>query len=253
MRSALLGLSAILMLAVATPLAAQQAPALGDLVIAFEYDGMPPAPALVPLPAAPAVCKPPINQPGSVIVGKNGGVRDVLVQLFLAPGQKPPAAPAPVRPAPTMTNLNCEFVPHILLVQAGENFVLMNNDPIPHNMNVASVFKPINTLLGGGPFKTKFDKAERMPIQVTCNIHPFMAGWIVATDHPFVGVSDAAGKLVIKDLPVGNYTFQAWTERAGYVTNLREKQGGKPVAWPRGKFDVKIAAGQNDQGVFLIK
>jgi hypothetical protein len=252
MRYALLGLSAVLALLLAAPLAAQQPPANGDLVIAFEYDGVPPQPTRVPAAAVPAGCVPPLFD-NSLVVGKNGGIRDVLVQLFIPLGGKPPAAPKPAGPAPEMTNRNCEFVPRMLLVRAEQKFMLTNNDPIGHNMNVASIFKPINNLLPpNAKLAVALDKPERMPIRVTCNLHNFMGGWIVVTDHPFVGASDETGKVVIKNLVPGDYTFQVWTER-GFVPSPKEKATGKVLNWDRGKFNVKIAAGQNDQGVFLIK
>jgi hypothetical protein len=87
---------------------------------------------------------------------------------------------------------------------------------------------------------------ENLPSPVSCSIHPWMRGWLLIKDHPYMGVSDADGKVVIKNLPVGKWTFQFWHERAG---NLREvKRNGESVQWTRGRLEVEIKPSLNDLG-----
>jgi hypothetical protein len=50
-------------------------------------------------------------------------------------------------------------------------------------------------------------------IKVTCDAHPWMTGWLVVTDHPFVAVTDERGAFKIDGVPPGSYQLQIWHER----------------------------------------
>jgi hypothetical protein len=224
---------------------------VGDLVLAFEFDGQPPqlAPLAGPVPAG---CKGPLADP-ALVVGPQGGVRDVLVSLFIKPGEKPPAFPPPPVNGPTINNKNCEFVPHMVVLQTGSKLTLGNLDNIPHAVNLACTVNQVvnQTLPGQAQLNLTLARPERLPIRVSCPIHPFMSGWVVLSDHPYVAASDPAGQVVIKNIPVGNYTFRAWHERVGFV--IAPKKDGAAQNWSYGKFEVKIAKGVNNLGLFKVR
>ena len=122
---------------------------------------------------------------------------------------------------------------------------MKNSDPVGHNSNLQPLGDTaINPLLPpGGQAPYKFNKKQSIPQQVTCNIHPWMKGYILPRDNPYAAVSAKDGTLTIKNLPTGDLEFQAWHEKAGYVDT---------PAWPKGKFTHNIKAGANDLGTIKL-
>jgi ABC-type Zn2+ transport system substrate-binding protein/surface adhesin len=49
-------------------------------------------------------------------------------------------------------------------------------------------------------------------------VHPWMNSWVVVSDTPFVGVTDATGSFTIPDVPPGAYTVSIWHETLGEQT-----------------------------------
>jgi hypothetical protein len=92
----------------------------------------------------------------------------------------------------------------------------------------------------------KFATEERVPSKVACNIHPWMSGYLVVRENPYFAVSDKDGKLTIKNVPAGKWTFQFWHEKSGYID--AGKQEGKNVQWRRGRVELDIKAGGTDLG-----
>ncbi len=45
-------------------------------------------------------------------------------------------------------------------------------------------------------------KAEKSPLPVDCNIHPWMHAYVVVLDHPFVAASDSDGNISLPGLPI---------------------------------------------------
>ena len=73
-----------------------------------------------------------------------------------------------------------------------------------------------------------------------------MSGYLVIRESPYMGVSDENGKLVIKNLPVGKWTFQFWHEKAGNVRNVQ--LNGEATEWPKGRVELTIKSGANALG-----
>ena len=128
----------------------------------------------------------------------------------------------------TLTNLKCAFVPHVAIGFQGSKVIQKNDDPIFHN---------IHTYLNG---KTMFNiglpekgSSVAKPLlrtglmEVTCDSHPWMHGYLQIFDHPYAAVTDAKGNFIIKDVPPGTYTVEAWHEALGKVkeANIKVESG----------------------------
>ena len=80
--------------------------------------------------------------------------------------------------------------------------------------------------------------AEKLPIEVQCNIHNWMKAYWLILDHPYASISDENGKFTIADLPVGEHEFAVWQEKTGYIER---------------KFKVTVVAGETtDVGVIKV-
>lgn len=213
----------------------------GNLTAKFVVTGKAPTPAKLDVNKDQQFCGKHGLVDETVVVGKDGGLANVVVYLTPAIGQKVPANPNLKLPAEVkIDNKNCRFAPHILVMTTDQKLVIGNSDPVGHNSK-ADLFAnaPFNDLIPANGSVTKtLQKAERVPAGISCNIHPWMKGYLVVRDNPYVGVTDEEGNLKIDGIPAGEWAFTVWHE-TGYVKGA---QKGKDLGWKRGKVTVKIAA-----------
>ena len=59
----------------------------------------------------------------------------------------------------------------------------------------------------------------------------------------YAAISAVDGTFSIAELPVGQWQFQAWHERVGYLDT---------PDWPKGRFSISIKPGINDLGTIKI-
>ncbi len=229
----------------------------GDITATFILDGNAPAPKKLDT-AKEQMCteKDKMLFDETLTVNKdNKGIRDVVAYLFLKPGEAAPAMhpdQEKSREQPVeLQNLGCRFVPRISLVMTNQTLVVKNPDPFGHNTNITLFENPSQNpnLPAGAKVEFKFTKAEKRPAPVACNIHPWMGGYILVKDHPFMGVTDGDGKLTIKNVPTGSRTFQLW--HGSYISTA--KQNGKAVKWDKGMVKIDVKPGTNDLGEIKIE
>jgi plastocyanin len=142
-----------------------------------------------------------------------------------------------------LDNLGCRFQPHAVGIRTGQTLVVGNKDTVGHNTNVASakngMFNPM--VPAGSDLKKKFTKAERNPVPVSCNIHPWMKGYVLVQSNPYMAVTSKDGKFEIGKVPAGvPLTFQTWheasTNSSGAVSADRPD-----LKWqPNGRFTVTL-------------
>jgi plastocyanin len=222
----------------------------GNLKGKFVFDGKAPTPAKLKIDKDPAVCAAPghVLVDETLVVGDDGGIANIVVALYLKPGDKKPEthpsfAELIKKPA-ELDNIKCRFEPRITVVYAGQELILKNSDPVGHNVKANLLINPaFNDLIpGGGKLtKTTLKKEERLPAETSCSIHPWMRGYLVVREDPYVAVSAADGTFEIKNIPAGKWTFRAWQERSGYIEEV--KLDGKATKWDKGRFDVEIKDG----------
>jgi hypothetical protein len=167
-----------------------------------------------------------------VINKNNKGVRWVFV--WLAPAAS--GAALPVHPSlkeikqkeVTLDQPCCMFVPHAMAIRKGQEIVTKNSSPVSHNINWTGFKNPGNNILlpSGGSLKITNLVADRVPLKLSCNIHPWMSGWVRIFDQPYFAVTDENGQFEIKLAPAGDYRLVTWQEAVGYGPGARQ---GVPV------------------------
>lgn len=219
--------------------AAAPAAEWGALKGRFVVDGAPSTPnPLVVTKDQYCINKKPINE--TLLVGDDGSLSNALVYLRLGRRDKIDIHPdyaAILSEAVELDNGGCRFVPHVTLLRAGQPFLLKNSDPVGHNTNVG-LFNQI--IPAGGETTTKIDRAAAIPMPVSCNIHPFMKGYVLVQDHPYMAASAEDGTFEIKNIPAGKREFQFWHE-TGYLRELKLDGG---TTDRRGRLELTIEAGQ---------
>jgi len=208
----------VAMAAVAGRSAAYEAVAVtdgGTLSGSVKFDGAPPAPAKISVTKDPEVCGKEKTNP-ELLVGAGGGIANVVVVVKAAKGKK---LEVPAQ-NPLFDQKTCEFNPHILLFPAGSTIDVQNSDGILHNIHTTSQTNP-SANQAQPKYKPKIQiKVEKpeWPIKVQCDVHPWMAGFWVSAETPYVALTDANGAFKIADIPPGDYDVEIWQEKLGKKT-----------------------------------
>jgi hypothetical protein len=149
----------------------------------------------------------------SLLVGRKGGLRNVVLMLEGIDRGKPVPETQPV-----LAERLCTFVPHVLSVTAGTKVVLHNQDPVLNTFHAIALPSGRTLFNIGMPNKGQKMKRrirQRGRVQVRCDVHPWEEAYIVAADHPYHTVSDKDGGFVLAQVPPGSYTLALWHEKLG--------------------------------------
>lgn len=151
----------------------------------------------------------------SALVSEGGGLKSVFVHVTmgLPDGY---SYPAPSEPA-ILDQEGCQYVPHVMGVQAGQTIRIENSDPFQHNIHpVPEVNRGFNeSTPNEGDYLEKSFLVPEVMVSVKCDVHSWMQAYIGVLDHPYFSVSDADGSFSIEGLPAGDYTIDAWHEEFG--------------------------------------
>jgi len=187
-----------------------------------------------------------------VVHRQDRGIANVVIWLDVKPGEKVaihPSYDAAAMGQVKLANKGCRFDPHICVLRTGQTLLIENPDQVDHN-TAAGLDRndPFNAVTPAGKSSERpsFKLTERLPAQVQCSIHPWMTGWLVVKDHPYVAVTDEHGRFEMKNLPTGEHTFVVWHEQPSYVQEVT--RCGKVESWNRGKVISNVSTGENHFG-----
>jgi plastocyanin len=144
----------------------------------------------------------------ALITDQNGQAIEDAVVLAKPVDDRNAVLARPVRNE--MDQIDKEYVPHVKVVMVGSKVYFPNKDNIRHHVYSFSPPKVFELKLYSGTSAPPvlFDKAG--PVTLGCNIHDWMLGYIYVADTPFFGKSAKDGKIVIADLPEGEYSLRVW-------------------------------------------
>ena len=152
------------------------------------------------------------------------GITNVFVYLAKAPSG---AQSAPVPDVPVeFDQKDCMFVQHALIARIGQAILIKSGDAVPHNVHTFPKFQPqYNQICQPNEregLKLVYEKPEREPVEVKCDIHPWMKAYHLPVDHSFATVSDTEGKFTIEGLPAGKHKFFVWHEKSQFINKSLE-------------------------------
>ena len=157
------------------------------------------------------------------------GIRHIFVYLQRAPAQhQVPEAQRKPLPEVVVRVKHCRYEPHTLIARTGQTVRVKFADNVVHNPHVYWLRNnPVGFLIRpndgkGVPVTPRV--GELLPIQVKCDIYPWMLSYWLILDHPYGTVTRADGTFRIEKLPAGKHDFRVWHERVGYV-NAGERRG----------------------------
>jgi plastocyanin len=174
-----------------------------------------PAPAPSPNVAAPPIAPATVSVSGTVSGGGPQGPGGAVIWLKKANGETPRPGPAHGK---VISQRGKTLVPHVLVVPVGTKVAFRNDDPIFHN--IFSLSKPNEFDTGLYKQGATYTQTFRHPgaVQLLCNIHASMLGFVVVLDTPYYAQSDVTGAFTIKGVPPGEYQLEIWHEAAAKPT-----------------------------------
>ncbi len=122
--------------------------------------------------------------------------------------------------AVVVTNLKCEFVPHVAVGFKGNKFTAKNDDPIFHQFDLHASLEGKEiysvSLHDKGSSATKTLLRTGI-LELSCYVHPWQHAYVDIFDHPYATVTDEKGRFLIENVPPGTYTVDAWHEALGII------------------------------------
>lgn len=183
---------------------------------------------------------------------KTRGIENIVLTLLVAKGESYPS-PHPeydVRDKVVRRiAINNLIQPRVTLIRTGEQLQLTSAlaDAVEVKLDTPRNQEANVKLNPNAAVNLQFEKEERLPVLISLFPPSQLTGWVVIRDSPYMAVTDTEGRFRIANLPVGEWTFQVWHERIGYVTEVR--RGGDSESWTRGQFQIHVQPGeQQDLG-----
>jgi len=147
----------------------------------------------------------------TVVVGKDGGLANVVVSIVPAEGT---TLPEVKHPEAVLDQKGCMYDPHVIAMVKGEKLFIQNSDGFLHNVHSQSETDPFNFAQPMTGKKAAPKPKEAEYFHVKCDVHPWMSAWIAVLDNGYFGVTDDTGKFTIPaGLPDGDYKVHAWHEK----------------------------------------
>jgi len=202
----------------------------GTISGTVKFKGTAPAPKKLDVGKDKEVCDKTPKTDQSLVVN-NGNLANAVVTITdIKKGKKIETKKV------TLDQKGCEYHPHVLAFPAGSTIEVLNPDGILHNIHS---YSKVNAAFNQAQPKfkktleVKVDKPE--PVEVKCDVHGWMHGWLVATETPYVSVTDTSGNFKLTEVPAGSYTVEVWHEKLGKST---QKVTVKPKEDAKVNFEV---------------
>jgi plastocyanin len=169
----------------------------------------------------------PIRHTENWKVGPKGELGDVVVWIVDPKFKMPPVVDSNVPPPEIeIRQIGCRYAPHVIAVQAGVPFKVINGDPTLHNVRASIAGSPgqppgADVFNIGQPRQGQVDEekfADPGLYMLQCNVHGWMQAWVMALPTRMFAVTDTDGKFKlyqgIYDVLVdGDYEIDAWHPR----------------------------------------
>jgi len=187
----------------------------GVVAVHVFYDGTIPPPTDVKVTRDPEICGATVVVRPLTVHSPSGGLKDAVVTIDGVPAPET----APTRTASVvLSNSRCSFSPHVMPLQTGSPLEIHNLDPIMHNTHISNemrTFINVAMVVNGRPVAKTVVKPGLYRVQ--CDVHKFMGGYVLASTHPYFGVTDDHGNTRILNVPPGEHDISVWHEHLGQL------------------------------------
>lgn len=162
-----------------------------------------------------------------------------------------------------LTQHQCEFVPHLLILRATDRLEIVNNDPVLHNVHAydvhaenAGLFNLAQPIKGQKSTVAPSQFRNASLVMTGCDAgHPWMNGYIVRAVNPYYALTGADGSFRFDDVPPGSYKLVMWHE--GVQLSRTDKEKGVPTRYTfeppyQETLQVTVSPGSRTQADFTL-
>lgn len=112
------------------------------------------------------------------------------------------------------------FIPAVLPVVLGSTVEFHNSDSVQHNVFAVGADQfNLGTYGTGAGAQHAFSKLGE--VDILCNVHPEMQGYVLVLQNPFFSQPEHGGKFHIAGVPAGDYVVIAWYEGKTKKQNVK--------------------------------
>ncbi|MFQ5667302.1 MAG: hypothetical protein ACE5I7_12840 [Candidatus Binatia bacterium] len=214
------------------PRAARAVEASGVITGSVRFRGTPPPPKKMPIDKDNDVCGTGFRKLVEVDVAPDKSLRNVVVCV-----QGTKAASHSQKPQGRfkLDQRGCKFIPEVSIVPKGAKLKITNRDPVVHNIHTFEIIKGRRRDMFNfaqperGHRRTETIKPRRGDtIELTCDVHTFMHGWIYVSDGSTCVVAKD-GHFRINGVPDGTHAVKVWHPTLGEQEKEVRVAGGKAI------------------------
>ncbi len=118
----------------------------------------------------------------------------------------------------------CRFIPRVQAAIAGGTLDVRSADRVVHRTRLTRA--ATGQMVGVIP-ETEAGEVVPVPaalampglLELRCDRHPWMHGWVAVFDDPYYAVTSPLGTFVVDSVPPGRYAVTVWHERFGTHTD----------------------------------
>lgn len=127
-------------------------------------------------------------------------------------------AQGPDERAMLLDQVNCRYVPHVMVLRPETQLQIKNSDDAEHNVHgYFRDFKTtqFNQMTAANSRMNEIGAAYLEKVGeyiVKCDVHAWMSGYVHVIPNPYWVVTAKDGKFELKDVPPGTYTVVCWHE-----------------------------------------
>lgn len=184
----------------------------GSIHGSISFNGTLPEPVKAQIAKDNEVCGDGDTIPNPIAVGADGGLENAVVYL-----KKVKSGKAWPKKEYKVNQLKCSFEPYLQVMPKGAELTIQNSDPVLHNVHPFEVIGDKRRTLfnlaqpkQGQVNKKKIKTRKGLSVELACDAHSWMAGWLYVLEHPYFAVAGADGKFEIGDVPPGSYELVSW-------------------------------------------
>ena len=171
----------------------------------------------------------------ALVVSKSKGIKNVVIYARVRGAEVTLPEDNPV-----MDQVGCAYYPHVLVVPMGATVDITSSDPVAHNVHSHAQKNEAPNFMVQEKNVIPYKMVKDEPIKLTCDIHAWMTGYIVAVNSNFYTVtgykdaedkwissdayekSEDTGKYTLENLPAGRARVIAWHEELGTANKTVE-------------------------------
>ena len=180
----------------------------GELLGTIKFKGDPPSNPSHQVLNNPDFCGSTVQEETILVHPENRGLENIDISIEgIQRGKKPLLSTVVIE------NRHCHFVPHVQAGMVGDSYEIRNSDPVMHNTHLHMEDATLmNVAMPPRGRNIKKSLLQVGIINVKCDAHKFMQGWVPVLDNPYFAVTDKEGNYKISEIPPGKYKIKVWHE-----------------------------------------